>query len=213
MLYGFVLAIITACSDKTPPQATIEVARNGVNGGALSIDGKFAVIGSVFHGGSLWRTEDGERLYNWNHSKDDDGKIIISSDIESDNQWALTADAATLVLWDINTGEPARFWSSPGEILDSKLAKGGRYALLGLADHSAVIFDAIRGGISRTFNHQGRVRSVDLSDDGRIAITGSEDQTATIWQVSTGKALFTVQHSEDVQLVALSSNGRYCCTI
>lgn len=212
LIYIVAALLLTACDNKTPPQSSIEVARNGIHGGALSSDGEYAVIGSVFHGGSLWRTKDGERLYNWNHSENEDKKIIISGDIEADNQWAMTADAATLVLWDMNTGEYARFWTSPGEVLDTKLSKGGRYALLGLADHSAVIFDAIRGGISRTFTHQGRVRSVDLSDDGRVAITGSEDQTAVVWQIKTGKALFTVQHREDVQLVKLSSDGRYALT-
>lgn len=203
------LATLAGCTDKNPPKSSLEVAINGINGGALSFDGQYAVVGSVLHGGSFWRLSDGERLYNWNHAEQDDDRIIISADIDPSNTRALTADAATIVLWDLQSGQASRFWTSPAEVLDSKLADGGRFALLGLADHSAVIFDAVRGGIARTFPHKGRVRSVDISDDQLVAITGSEDHTAVIWQVSNGKPLLTINHEEDVQLVRLSPNRRY----
>jgi WD40 repeat protein len=201
-----------SCGEQQLPSASTELARKGINGGALSTDGQFAVIGSIFDGGSLWRIVDGERVYKWNHSRADDERIIISADIDNNNVRALTTDASTIVLWDMKTGVASRFWASPAEILDSKLTTGGQYALLGLANHSAVMFDAVKGGITRTFNHTGRVLSVDISDDNSLAITGSEDHTATIWQLSDGKRLFTVQHDEDVQMVKLSRDGRYALT-
>ncbi len=204
--------IVGACGDKNLPDVSSEVASKGVNGGALSDDGKYAVVGSLFHGGSLWRTEDHERLYNWNHNSGNNDKIILSADIDPSNTRALTADAATLVLWDINSGEALRFWSTPAEVLSSRLFNNGRYAILGLADHSAVIFDAVNGGITRTFTHKGRVRSVDISNDQRLAITGSEDQSATVWDIESGEALFTMNHDEDIQLVSLSNVGRYALT-
>lgn len=169
-------------------------------------------MGSIFHGGSFWRTNDGERIYNWNHSDQIDDRIIISADIDSTETRAITADASSIVLWDINSGRADRYWTSPAEVLASKLGTGGRYAMLGLADHSAVIFDAVRGGITRSFYHKGRVRSVDMSENNQIAITGSEDHTAAIWQLSDGQRLFTIKHEEDVQLVRLSPNGQYALT-
>jgi len=208
LILTIAVVMLNACSE-THPTHSIEVAKNGINGGSLSRNGEYAVIGSVLHGGSLWRTSDGERLYNWNHSTDIDDRVIISADIDADKHHALTADAATLVLWDLKTGEASRFWTSPAEVLDSKLSVGGQFALLGLADHSAVAFDAVRGGIARTFHHKGRVRSVDLSDNNLIAITGSEDKTAVIWQVSNARPLIRIAFEDDVQLVKISPNGRY----
>ncbi len=205
------LLLLTACDQSTSPNERIEVAVNGIHNGAISHDGKFAIVGSVQHGGSFWRLSDGERLYNWNHSEEE-LSVIISADIDSSNSWALTAEAHTIVLWDINTGNATRFWTAPGEVLDADLAPGGRYALLGQADHSAVIFNTIRGGIVRSFTHEGRVRSVDLSGDGRLAITGSEDQTAIVWRVDNGEKIMTMQHQEDVQQVAMSEDGRYAFT-
>lgn len=210
--YLFILfTALIGCGQDKGIVERLEVASNGIHGGAISHDGMTAVLGSVFHGGSLWRLTDGERLYNWNHS-DEEQSIIISADIDATGEWALTAEAHTMVLWAANTGDAARFWTAPGEVLDLALAPGGRFALLGLADHSAVIFNTIQGGIARTFTHQGRVRSVDITQDGRLAITGSEDQTAIIWRVDRAEALMTIQHQEDVQLVAISPNGDYAFT-
>ncbi len=213
LFIGLAALLTLSCSEKNTPSSSIEVANRGINGGALSIGGEYSVVGSIFHGGSFWRNSDGERFYNWNHSENIDDRIIISATIDNTNNRALTTDASTLVLWDINTGEASRYWTSPAEILDSQLSSGGRYALLGLADHSAVMFDAVRGGITRTFYHKGRVRSVDVSGNNNpLAITGSEDHTAAVWQVSDGQRLFTIQHEEDVQLVKLSNDGRYALT-
>lgn len=210
---SIILLILTSCSPSNAPESHVELAISGVHSGKISDNGEYAVIGSVLHGGSLWQLTQLERLYNWNHqAQQDERSILISVDIEPSNKWALTAEAHTMVLWDIKTGEAARFWSSPGEVLDADLAENGRYALLGLADHSAVIFDILKGGILRTFTHQGRVRSVDLSQDGQLAITGSEDQTAVVWQVNSGEKLITIQHQEDVQLVAISPDGRFAFT-
>lgn len=203
--------MISACGSSTAPADRIEVAVNGIHGGSLSDKGQYAIVGSVQHGGSLWRLSDGERLFNWNHGEDE-LSVLVSADVDPSGTWAMTAEAHTLVLWDMNTGSAARFWSSPGEVLDADLANGGRYALLGQADHSAVIFNIIQGGVVRTFNHQGRVRSVDLSRDGRLAITGSEDQTAVVWRVDSGEKLMTMKHEEDVQEVILSPDGRFAFT-
>jgi len=207
-LVSFAALLITACGSHDSPSERVEVAINGIHHGALSSDGQYAIVGSVQHGGSLWRLSDNERLYNWNHTKDTTS-VFISTDFDPSNRWALTAEAHTIVLWDVSNGSATRFWSAPGEILDAKLAPDGRYALLGQADHSAVIFNTIRGGVVRSFTHEGRVRSVDLNADGSIAITGSEDRTSVIWDINSGQKILTINHDEDVQHVSLSPDGRY----
>ncbi len=87
------------------------------------------------------------------------------------------------------------------------LTPNGNYALLGLEDYSAVLFDVKRGGIQRTFYHTDRVRAVALSNDGKLAITGAEDQTAKLWDMNTGKELFNWAHADEVVTVALSPDG------
>lgn len=155
---------------------------------------------------SLWRTDDGERLFNWSHKTKED-TMLIAADFSPDGVWAATADVHTLALWNVQTGEAPRFWSAPGDILAVQLSQDGKTALLGLSDHTAVLFDIRRGGIIQTFNHLNRVRSVALSADGRHALTGSEDYTAIFWDIKTGEALQKIRHNDDVQLVCLSPDS------
>ena len=201
------LPALLACSDYLQPSSSFEVAAKGAQAGAVSEDGKYAVVGSIYHGGSLWRTRDGERLYDWNH-KQGEKTTIIASDFSDDGQWALTADVSTMVLWSMKDGTAYRYWNAPGEILSIALSASGEFALLGMADHTAVLFDIQRGGIKRTFRLNNRVRSVDLSRNARLAITGSEDYTATLWDVVSGRPLYQWTHDNDVQMVALSPDGR-----
>jgi WD40 repeat protein len=199
--------LLSACSSKKSPDSSLEVAVKGLHSAAISDDGRWTSVGSVHHGGSLWRIADGERLYNWNH-RDDELTTILTSDFSPDNNWAMTAGPHSLVLWDMKEGKAVRYWTAPGEVLSIALSADANFALLGLSDHSAVLFDVKRGGVRRTFSHANRVRSVGLSNDGRLAVTGSEDYTAVLWDVASGKQLHRIEHADDVQMVAISPDGR-----
>ncbi|MDN3637899.1 hypothetical protein QWY82_03660 [Simiduia curdlanivorans] len=197
---------LVACDNTPTPAASVEVANKGILSAALSDQGDYALIGSIFEGGSLWRLTDKERLYDWNHAKDE-RSTIESAAFSADGRWAATATTHTIVFWSLETGQAARFWNAPAEVLDIALTPTGDYALLGLVDSTAVMFDIKRGGIARTFRHDNRVRKVALSADGKIAITGSEDRTAIVWDVASGKALHTFNHAEEVQMVAITNDG------
>ncbi len=203
---------LCGCERGTPPSTTIEVAAQGIHGAAISHNGHYTAIGSINHGGSLWRIKDGERLYNWNH-KANAFTTILNADFSPEGSWAITADPHTMVLWSMKDGSPFRFWTAPGEVLSVALAPNGELALLGLDDHTATIFDVQRGGIKRTFHHENRVRSVAFDSDARRALSGSEDYTATAWQVSSGKAINTFKHNDEVHLVALSPNGKQAFSV
>jgi len=200
------LSLLCACEQADSPMQSLEVAARGVHSAALSNDGSMAIVGSIYHGGSLWNLTNHERRFNWNH-KQDEQTTIVATDFSFDGRWAISADPATLVLWNTANGQGVRFWSAPGEILDVALGPGGQTALLGLSDHTAILFDIQRGGIRQILPHSNRVRSVDISRDGRLALTGSEDFTATAWDTRTGKVIARVKHDNDVQLVALSPDG------
>jgi WD40 repeat protein len=200
------LLLLAACSDGSGPEQSWEVAVKGVYSGALSSDGQLSIIGSITHGGSLWETAKGERKFNWNHQQGQYSNIIASG-FSPEGLFALTADHQTMVLWDTSTGKALTFWTAPNEVMAIDLTANGNFALLGLEDYSAVLFDVKRGGIQHTLHHRDRVRSVALSDDGRLAITGSEDQTAKLWDINTGKELFSWSHEDEVITVAIAPNG------
>ncbi len=202
-----IIGALYACNKLAGPSESIEVAVQGLHAGSLNEDGSLALVASINHSASLWRTTDGERLFDWRH-KEGEESTIIATDFEAGNAWAVTAEPNNMVLWDSQNGEGKRFWTAPGEILDISLASQAKFALLGLDTHNAVMFDIQRGGILHTFVHQNRVRSVDLSADASLAVSGSEDFSAVCWDTQSGKALGRFEHGDDVQLVRISSDGK-----
>jgi len=203
---------MTGCGGGESPTQSWENAVKGTYSAALSNDGRFSVVGSITHGGSLWSVTDNKRLFDWNH-KAGQFSNIIASGFSPDGNFALTADHQTMVLWNTQTGESLTFWTAPNEVMDVDLTPNGNFALLALEDYSAVLFDVKRGGIKRSFYHEDRVRSVSLSADGKLAVSGSEDQTAKLWNVETGELLFTWQHDDEVTTVAMNADGSKAFTM
>lgn len=197
---------LSACEKGQVPSASTENAVRGIYNASLSDDGSFSIIGSIEHGGSLWRVKDRERLFDWNHRKGE-FSAVIASGFSPDGEFALTADHQTMVLWETSTGSPLTFWTAPSEILALDLSPNGNTALLGLEDFSAVIFDVKRGGILSTFYHKDRVRSVAFSNDGKFALTGSEDGFANLWDLSSKEKIHSWNHNDEVHTVAISPVG------
>lgn len=209
---GFCVIFLTGCNRAGKPSHSLEVAAIGIHSAALSDDGMLATIGSIHHGGSFWQLTSEERIFNWNHKQGETSTITVTDFSEMGN-WALSANPYNLVLWDTKSGKGERFWQAPGEILDAELGPNANFAILGLSDHTAVIFNIRQGGILRTFHHNNRVRSVDLSQDGKFAITGSEDYTANLWNIETGEKISTIKHDDDVQLVKISKDGTLALSV
>lgn len=202
-----VLAVaLNGCDRPLEPGTHIPVANSAITAGALDDRGEFAVVGALHHGVSYWRLDDYERLYDWKHADNTD-TVLAAADFSPDADWVLTAETNTLALWNTATGEAPRYWQAPGEILAVQLSRAGNRALLGLADHTAVIFDIRRGGVLHTLRHSGPVNSVALDTAANVAVTGSEDRTAIAWDLRTGKKIASLRHREAVQLVAISADG------
>lgn len=204
--------LIVACDQGQPPARSMEVAVQGIHAASISTNGQHAIVGSLNHGASLWDLSSNERSYNWNH-KQNEYTAVTAAAFSPDGQFALTADYQNMVLWEVPSGKGIRFWNSPDEMLSVALSPDARFALLGLANYTAVLFDVQAGGVRRVFNHDNRVRSVALSADGTMAVTGSEDNSARLWNVETGELLRTVEHNDEVRLVQISPNGKLALSV
>lgn len=205
------VALVTACSDTGKPSGSWEIAAQGLFSGALSGDAEFAVVGSLNHGASLWGTAEHERLFNWRHQN---GQFVelASAAFSPDGSRAVTTDPGTLVLWNTATGESLGYWATPGAVLDVALFADNRNILLGLDNHSALVFDATNGAYRQTLIHEGPVGAVAVNPVAPFALTGSEDFTAVYWNLDNAQPVHIYQHDSPVRAVALSSTGRYAFT-
>jgi WD40 repeat protein len=189
------------------PASQFEIAAKGAYQGTLSNQANAAVIGSIHHGGSYWSLQPPARQYDWNHAQGAFTEILYT-DLSADGSRALTADYNNLTLWNTRTGQPVWFWTAPARIEAVDLSADGRFALLGLSNNRAVLFDVVNGGVLRNFAHDGPVISVSLSDDNRIVLTGSEDLTARLWDVTDNRLIQTYSLANQVKLVKLTGDAR-----
>ncbi len=195
---------ISACAKK--PEQRWQVAMNGAYSATINQRGYALVLGSFQHGGSYWDVKAIERLYNWNHRE---GYLteILYSDISADGEFALTANYYNLVLWNTSTGEPVWFWSAPARIEAVDLSADGRFALLGLDNNKAVLFDVQNGGVLREFEHGGPVTTVALNVATGRALTGSEDTMVRFWDIRSAQLLQTFDYVNHIALVKFSDSG------
>jgi len=198
---------LVGCGGKGP-ESEAELAVQGFLSGALSADGRYAVVGSIHHGGSLWDVAKKERMYNWNHASGEMSSIRAIS-FSGDGKLAATSVEDTIVLWEVVSGKSIAFWKAPARVLAMKLSWDGRYALLGMNNRNAMYFDMKAGSRVYTFPHQAEVRSVDLSGDGALAITGGDDFTAKVWELKKGEKIHQFTHQNQIKTVAISSKGKY----
>jgi len=204
----FSLSILTACSDAPGPSQSLETTVRGANAAAISSDASLALVAAVDHGGSLWDLQSGERLFDWNHQQGS-FTTLNHTRFSRDNLYAVTASPFDMVLWSTQTGEPQWYWKTPDEILDIELVGGGNFALLGLANAEAVIFDIQNGGVLRRMYHPASVRSVAANADGNLALTGADDYVVRVWDTSTQTVIIERQYENIIDSVALAPNEQF----
>ncbi|NVK42378.1 MAG: hypothetical protein HWE39_14140 [Oceanospirillaceae bacterium] len=200
-------ALLSGCNTGDEAVQWHEYAAQGAYSAALSEQGRYALVGSINHGGSLWDTSRNARLYSWNH-RQGEFSLIANGAFSPDETFAVTAGQQELTLWSLVSGTAVWYWSAPAEILSVDLATNANHALLGLANHEAVYFDVKNGGISRTFRHDARVGAVALSRDGRFALTGSDAYRASLWDIQSGERLHSLEFGNIVDTVAFSADAR-----
>ena len=199
--------MLSACFKQEADQS-FSTAVQGVYSAEFSQQGDLAVVGSIEHGGSLWRTEDAERLYNWNH-KADMRTAITALAFSPDDNYVATADINSIVLWDAHDGTALRFFDAPGEILYIALTPGAERALLSMADNRAILFDIQRGGIVDQFFLEASILSQAISGDGRYALFSLDNRLLQRWDLTNATMDMQRESIGRVNTVAISHDGRY----
>jgi WD40 repeat protein len=200
-------SFLIACSSGDSPTKKWEMAVRGVYSACLSADGKHVLVGSIHHGGSYWQVDPAERLYDWNHQAET-LTGVLSCGLSDNDRYASTAEHRKIVLWNAQTGEAFWLWEAPANIKDMALSNDGQFALLGLDNYQAVLFDIQNGGVKSRLTHEGIVQAVSMSRDYQWAITGGDDSMVKVWDLASGKSVYSWQLKNQIKVVALTQDGR-----
>ena len=206
----FVILTLAACSSPEP-EGSFSTAVQGVYSAEFSQQGELAAIGSIQHGGSLWRTDDAERLYNWNHQSDTRTAITALA-FSPDDEFVVTADLNSIVLWDARDGRALRYFDAPGEILYIALTPDAEQALLSMADNRAILFDIQRGGILHQIALEAGILSQAISGDGRFANFALDNRVLQRWSLIDASLDKSLETQGRVNTLAVSHDGRYAFT-
>jgi WD40 repeat protein len=198
--------LLTACDTGKKPDSFEDLTSQGAYSLCLNNDATNAFVGSIHHGGSFWRIQPFDRLYNWNHQADKNSNIV-SCDFSPEGDFVATTDNRTIALWETKTGEAIWLWNAPGDIHDISLSPNGQYALLAMADYTATLFDIKNGGIKRILRHDGTVFDVSIDKKGKRAASASDDLTTRIWNLENGEELQRLKHDNQVRTAEISPDG------
>lgn len=207
-LMSLLFLVLQSCSFTDDPSAFFSTSVQGIFGAAYSSDGRHVLAGSIQHGGSLWDTENAERLFNWNHRANLTSQIT-AMDFSAEGDFALTSDGRTLVLWDVSSGEALRFFNAPSTVLHLALSPSAQTALLGLANGNAVLFDVQRGGIIEELDQGHHILSMAVSNNGDYALFGLDNGQAKFWNLRSLELINEIETQGRVQTVALSNDGLF----
>lgn len=198
--------LLGACSD--PPSASWPLTEQaGVFNASFDAQAEQVLVGSVRHGGSLWRLSDRKRLYDWNHQAES-LSVLSASALAANGRFAATGEGRQLTLWDSGTGQPQGTWLLDGHIQSLAVSDDGQRILAGLRDRTAVLMDTQRGQPLARIRHGSTVQAVVISRDGRIGATGADDGVVQLWDLDSGQARLTWRFASGLSSLALSDDQR-----
>ena len=189
------------------------------NGVALSLDGKYALVGSgdAFGGTNamsliLWDAETSEEIRRFEGHR----SIIRSVALSPDGRMALSGSQGDygndLFLWDVETGEQIRRIDTDDDITSIAFSADGSLALTGSVFASNLtLWDVATGQQIRRFEGPvDLVFDVAFGPDEKSVLSASGDGSVTLWDVETGEVIRRyLGHDSWVWSLDLSPDGRY----
>ena len=175
---------------------------------AISSDSRLAISGGSDGSIRLWDIESGECIWSETPHMESIETIAISQD----NTLFITADGASLKLWDLDKRDlireiPVRgFMSILGAI-----SPDNRFILTG--SRALQLWDINNGECIRTFGEisgrHSRINAVAITSDSRFCFSACNNQIK-IWDLSNGECLRTFEeHIAEVISLELFPNNRY----
>ena len=206
-LAGVLLAVLVlaGCGDR-PAQSWQLTEQGGLISASLDADAEHVVVGTVMHGGSLWRLSDEARLHDWNHSEEN-FSLFVATAITADGRLAATAERNSIAAWEVETGRPVGIWKTEGGVRKLALSANGRWLMAGLFDGVASLVDLQQGRSIGRIRHGHVLNAVVIDDAGEFAVTGSDDGKVQVWDLADATELHAWEYPSAVTAMALAPDG------
>ncbi|MCX6376588.1 MAG: TIR domain-containing protein [Armatimonadetes bacterium] len=201
-------AAVKQREQQSPPVIVVEGHTDGVQGVAVTPDGRLAVSGSTDKTVRVWDIEAGKCMakleghagYVSGVAMTPDGRLAVSSSADK-----------TVRVWNIEAGKcKAKLEGHADYVLCVAVTSDGRVAVSGSADGTVRVWDIEAGKCKATLEgHTNAVFGVAVTPDGRLAVSGCIHGTVRVWDIEAGKCMAKLEgHSHAVLGVAVTPDGR-----
>jgi WD40 repeat protein len=174
----------------------------------LKAFGEGKIYSSLFHG--LLKYCAPGRIINESTRKIACKRKLTAFSVSDDGRFALAAIGNTEKLYDLASGGCVRAFKGHTDSVNSVcFSPGGKQALSGSDDRTAMLWDLESGEGVRTFWHPTTVWSVCFNPDGKQALSASPDKIVKLWDLASGKCVRTFEgHRSYVNSVCFSPGGK-----
>jgi len=178
----------------------------GVNGVAVTPDGKRAVSASSDKTLKVWDVDTGRAL----RTLEGHSGVVHGVALTPDGMRAVSASYDnTLKVWDLETGCAPRTLEGHTEFVNAvAVTPDGKWAVSASDDYTLKVWDLNTGRALLTLEgHSAPVSSVAVTPDGKRAVSASW-KTLKVWDLQTGHALRTLEGHSAVYGVAVMPDGK-----
>lgn len=204
---GLILLVLTLLGCGDPPAQSWQLTeQGGLISASLDASGEHVAVGSVMHGGALWRLSDGARLHDWNHSEEN-FSLFVATAITADGRLAANAERNSIAAWEVESGRPLGIWKTEGGVRKLALSANGRWLLAGLFDGVGSLVDLQQGRSIGRIRHGHVLNALLLDDEGKIAVTGSDDGQVIVWNLEDASELHRWTYPSAITALALTPDG------
>ncbi len=184
----------------------------GVKAGAISPDGKLALLGTgeVLREAPvrLWNLDTMQPVRDFEAHNDP----VTCVDFHPSGRWAISgSEDLTIRLWDLDTGNCVRAYEGHEEVITSACFRpdGKRFVTSSL-DGTLRIWGTRTGEQRGMLKTDVAITSAVFCPDGQFMLLGGLDQNLQLWSMTSGKMLRSFEgHTKELKAIKFSPDGRY----
>lgn len=198
---------LSGCNGQDPVE-TYSHSGLGSVAAALTSDSKKALVSTVDQGVQFWDLTENKLIFKLDHGQGQSPEVVHLS-LARAAPLAVTADADSVVIWNLEQGKALRQWSLESMPLDMAVSSTGKYALISLSSYKTQLMNLINGHEVQEFNSQERIDTVAISPNSHYLALGDSVGTVRIWDLNAGKIKFEIQHDKAISELTFSPDSRY----
>ncbi|KMT65076.1 WD40 repeat domain-containing protein [Catenovulum maritimum] len=205
----FALILVISCKFSAHQADTvIPHTQLGTTSGFISLDKKWSLTASIDGKAYLRKLTEQHPTYIWQHSSKIHDLIFLTH-ISSTSQYAATASANELAVWNIQNGSMLGYWSiSDSKIRAIAISEKSTEVIIALSNGQVSLINFNTNQARKVQLHQASINDIALSQDDELLVSASDDYKVLVWQLSNFEMIQSFTHTSRITRITISPDKR-----